>query len=106
MSRDTKDEESHLKEILIEKVRERPAIWDLSHSDHMKTTTVVANDWKEIFNDMKNEFREVLDKLDLKEVKSLIKQWQNLRAQYRNVLRSTKGKSGASSSGVYWFNHT
>ncbi len=96
-----KEEDDKIRELLIEKVSQHRAIWDTANPNHLKTGTVIANDWHEILKEMEEAFgRELLEKHGAITVPQLKNIWQNLRSQFRKCKTGTKGKSGAAASDV------
>ncbi len=95
-----REEDDRIRESLINLVREHPAIWDTSTSEH-KNSTVVANDWAAIMRELTTMFGEdILKQGNAATVEELKKIWQNLRTTNRNVKKDRKGKSGAAAADV------
>lgn len=44
-------------ELLIELVRNRPCLWDKSHTAYKDSRTIKANNWSDISNEMKRELK-------------------------------------------------
>ncbi len=84
-----------MREFLIERVKEHRAIWDNTSPDHLKTNTIIANDWCEIQKELVTVFgQDILKELHCFEVDEIKKIWQNLRTTFRKKKLESKGKSG------------
>ena len=83
-----------VKRTLIELVQMYESIWDQCNVEH-KNANVLDNAWQQIKDDIVSYHSEdVLTALNLNSVKNLKAVWQNLRSQYLEAKRKSKGKSG------------
>ncbi len=79
-----KEDDNKIREFLIQQVKEHRAIWDTTSQDHLKTGTVIANDWAEIQKCLLAAFgQDCLEQHNSLEVEDIKRMWQNLRATFR-----------------------
>ncbi|XP_059471182.1 uncharacterized protein LOC132194112 [Neocloeon triangulifer] len=78
--------EKYHQEVLIEKVRVRKCLWDIRHPDYRN-----VNKKQAFYEEVADEMESIRPGTSVDEVK---KRWGNLRCQFSENIRASKGKDG------------
>ena len=87
--------------MLIQLVRERPAIWKLSDERHKHRGGTVLTDWLAVEAKLLSTYgQDTLVKMKLNTHELIKKRWESLKNKFHEMRRIRRGKSGAAARDI------